>query len=159
MNRACLAGLVGHGFGCPCGEARLRVVGQNSCPASPARLHERLIEVNNGMTDWRLELIKAMGGRCQYINSDTGEQCTVTDLSRLDLHHLTDVPLGNARDRRIEINEWRRTGKIPDNEEVRCDDHHKIENVKGNPIRQAQWKLKQRVEREAREERLRDPSP
>ena len=102
--------------------------------------------------DWRRELIKAMGGRCQYIDSDTGKQCCVTDLDRLDLHHITDTPLGDDRDRRIEVREWRRTGKIPDNEEVRCDDHHKLENVKGNPVRQAQWRLRQKVEKEMMED-------
>jgi len=107
------------------------------------------------MTDWKLErrrMIVAMGGRCQYIDPETGEQCEVTDLGRLDLHHVTNVPLGDDYNRFKEITEWLRTGKLPDNEELRCDDHHKLENVKGNPVRLAQWKLKQKVEKELREE-------
>jgi hypothetical protein len=103
------------------------------------------------MTDWRIELIKALGGRCQYVDPETGKQCEVTDLSRLELHHITDTPLGNERDRRIEIREWRRTGRLPQNEEVRCDDHHKLETAIqiGDEIAAAKWRVKLRQKREA----------
>lgn len=99
------------------------------------------------MTDWRVALIIAMGRRCQWVDPKTGKQCEETEIKRLQLHHLTEgEPLGGGRDRRIEIREWRRTGKLPENEEVRCDKHHKVENVKGNLTRTEQWLLRLKTE-------------
>jgi hypothetical protein len=110
------------------------------------------------MTDWKMwrrKLVIAMGSRCQYVDPETGEQCGETDADELELHHITDAPLGNKCDRHIEVRKFMETGRLPEGEELRCGDHHKLETAiqMGDEVAAARWRVKLRQKRAQIDER------